>query len=332
MIRFSPKLFLTFLISSIAICITTSSIGCKGISGSGVSQSQRFESGFRSLRIGQITTANNRVATTIAIDSRETIVVLEPAPGSASLTEVLYQSTDQFTAEILVSSDSLPNLANTDDSIVDFSDYTDENVTLDVINNGITLSTQTVALNQDIFGFFNLNKSLGRSKALAEDDLVRIFRIAVIAVRVFGCTSQSYLENTSSSLPFGELTESACSSTLITTMLNVIKVADFEKRIIDEFLGDPIGCAYEEGNFLDALNCLNNSKPEVIREALVSNPDIDSVLNGSFDPNTGEIIPEAPSPTPTPPRDSSPRPSPTPDNSIPNLPDAPIPGDPILIE
>lgn len=324
------KAYIKCSFTLILAALVSLGFGCKGITGAGVSETERFESGFRSLRIGQITTADNKVATTMAIDSRETIVVLEPAPGSPSLLEVLYQSTDNLSAQILVGTDSLPREANTDDSKIVFSNYTDSSVTLDIQNSGLSLPTQTVPLNNEIFGFFDLKKNLSRSKALTDADLTRIFRIALIAVRVFGCTSQSYLETTPSSLPFGSLTSSACSSVLTTTLLNVIKVGDFEQRIVDGYVGDPIGCSYEGGSFQGALDCLNNSKPEVIREALISVPDIEAVLDGTFDPDTGEIIPPTPEPTPTPTNTpaSEPKPTSTPDDSVPPLPQPPVPGAP----
>jgi len=326
---------LKYLLPLILIALVSFNLSCKGISGSGVSESERFESGFRSLRIGQITTANNRVATTMAIDSRETIVVLEPAPGSPSLTEVLYQTTDASNnAEILVGSDSLPQLANTDDSNIAFSNYTSNSVTLDIRNAGVALPSQTVALNDGIFGFTDSGKNLSHTKALTEADLTRIFNIAIIAVRVFGCSSQAYLQSNTSSPTFGSLTDSACSSTLVTTMLNVIKVGDFDQRIVEGYIGAPVDCAYPDGSFPDSVNCLNNSTPEVVRESLISDPEIETVLDGTFDPNTGEVTPPTPEPTPTPTStpDSNPEdptPTATPDDSIPEVPVPPAPGDPV---
>lgn len=324
--------------------LITLNVGCKGITGSGVSESARYESGFRSLRLGQITTANNRVATTIAIDTKESMVILEPAPGSPSLTEVLYQTPDSQTVQILVGSDSLPVEARTADSLVKFSNYTDNSVTVNLTSGGLELPGQTVPLNDEIFGFYDIARvyHIG-PKVLSTADYERIFKIGTIAVRVFGCSSRSLVSSGNSTSPFGSLTDSACSSVLATTMLNVAKVGDFENRFVENYDGAPASCSYDEGDFQDALLCLSDSEEEVVLDSIVSDPEIDNVLDGTFDPDTGEIIPETPEPTPeatpedspnNPDGEASPSPSPspdtspTPDSSVPPIPDAPVPGEP----
>jgi hypothetical protein len=329
---------LILLTIPLLFALITFNIGCKGITGSGVSESARYESGFRSLRLGQITTANNRVATTIAIDNKESILILEPAPGSPSLTEVLYQTPDSQTVQILVGPDSLPEEARTADSLVKFSNYTDNSVTVNLTSGGVELPQQTVPLNDEIFGFYDIARVYHISpKALSTADFERIFKIGTIAVRVFGCSSRSLVSSGDSTSPFGSLTDTACSSVLATTMLNVAKVGDFEDRLVENYEGAPVSCSYDGGDFQDAQLCLSDSEEEVVLDSIVSDPEIDDVLDANFDPETGEIIPETPEPTPeATPEDSptnsdgeaSPSPSPSPDSSVPPIPDAPVPGEP----
>lgn len=307
----------------------TMNLGCKGITGSGVSESARYESGFRSLRLAQVTTANNRVATTIAIDNKESIVILEPAPGSPSLTEVLYQTPDNQTVQILVSPDSLPVEARTADSLVKFSNYTNNSVTVNLTSGGVELPQQTVPLNNEIFGFYEIARvhNLG-PKALTTSDYERIFRIGTVAVRVFGCSSRTVVTSGASTAPFGSLTDTACSSIIATTMLNVSKVGDFENRLVENYDGAPAACSYDGGDFQDALLCIDGSEDEVVLDSLISDPEIDNVLDGTFNPDTGEIIPETPEPTPENSPNTDIRPSPSPDSSVPPIPDAPVPGEP----
>jgi hypothetical protein len=120
-------------------------------------------------------------------------------------------------------------------------------------------------------------------------------------------------------------------------MLNVAKVGDFEDRLVENYEGAPVSCSYDGGDFQDAQLCLSDSEEEVVLDSIVSDPEIDDVLDANFDPETGEIIPETPEPTPeATPEDSptnsdgeaSPSPSPSPDSSVPPIPDAPVPGEP----
>jgi len=144
------------------------------------------------------------------------------------------------------------------------------------------------------------------------------FIIGIIATNIFGCSPTNLEQEVIQNTELATLPPQVCNSLLIRTMRNVLKLNDFENRVVEQFIGDPIGCAFPENNFERAKECIENSSGEIIKEALLAAPNLETVINGTFDPETGEILPPPPTPTPTP----RPKPSPTPKPG--ELPPAPI--------
>src|SRR5690606_11079232 len=71
---------------------------------------------------------NNRVAITIAIDSREVIVVLTPDPDRPNLSDVLYRDADGNIVQLLVDTRGRPLTATVDGRVLEFSNYSGSSV------------------------------------------------------------------------------------------------------------------------------------------------------------------------------------------------------------
>jgi len=105
-----------------ALCLLL--VSCRGVGGAGLSKSAVFASAYRSLRIGQVQTANNRVAITLAIDSREVLVIMSPDPSSPSLSDVLYRTPEGTIVQIRIDTRGLPRTAVSDSGSISFTNYT----------------------------------------------------------------------------------------------------------------------------------------------------------------------------------------------------------------
>jgi hypothetical protein len=279
---------------------------CKGVGGDGLDPNTRFASAYRSLRIGQVQTANNRVAITIAIDTREVIVIMTPDPLNPSLSDVLYRSADGNIVQIKISPRGLPQRALTDVSIQNFLRYTPLSVDIELFVNGESSPRSSTAfLTEEVFSLlgqvraFSEEESMGLQTDLSKTDFRNNFMIGIIAARVFGCGISGATTDLPAESPLVSLSTSACRSLLLTTMNNIIKLNDFEDRETGEFLGNQEECAFPPDDFEAAKICINSVSQQMIRAALLAAPNLGIVINGTFDPETGDVLP-TPTPTPVP--------------------------------
>lgn len=288
----------TYLKILAIFCVLLAS-SCGGASGAGVSEDVRKFSAFQSLRLGQITTLNNRVATTVAIDTREAVVILSFDPSNPSLADVLYRTGDGRVAQITIDADGRPLSAVAEGYEVSFTEFQDGTVSVSSV---ATSEATQVEVESDVLGLLKRSfvvRSSGQGLS-PQASFEKLFQVAVVAVRTFGCASIKASGQISLDSSYLQVAESACRSRLIDTLLTYLKAGGIDERLISNFQGDPIACSFERGNFQGARDCILNSSNEAIIEALLSVPDLEAVLNGTFNPDTGEII------VPTPPEEERP--------------------------
>jgi hypothetical protein len=313
--RIQNKQAITFL-SLFFLCLLIYS--CRGVDGAGLRRDITFNSAYRSLRLGAIQTANNRVAITLAIDTREVLVIMSPDPSDPSLADVLYRSSDGSVTQIEIDRRGRPRRAFLDSAMVQFTGYTSESVDTTIATSSMTFPSIPTEIRDEVRELLAFVREATTDDSNLEMlDVRNNFKLGIISTRTFGCsTSSASAANASDGMSTIPLAGAACGSELLTVMNNILTLDDFQERTLENFIGDPVACAFPRDDFDAAKKCIEDVSDEIIRESLLTAPDIAIVLDGTFDPETGDILP---TPTPTP----RPRPRPRPPGANIPPPDSP---------
>jgi len=268
-------------------------VACGGVSGSSVEDDQIFESdSFRSLRLGQSASSDRRVATSAAINNRESLIVLNSEEGSSDIVHVLYTSADNEVARITVDSSDRPVTAETENALATFSNYTDTTVDVSILADGVQFPATTVALDPAVLGLLTRTRfptRFAREGDSIENEILRqLLEGALIATRTFGCAGNAAAAASGASSAFTGFTNATCNSVLLDTVAAVIEEDDQEisERIVEDIV-EVDSCNFElpgwTDNFGNAQGCASGVSDDLVSEVIQDTPDFTTAVEEGSD-------------------------------------------------
>lgn len=234
---------------------------CSGVS-DGDEAAATANGAFSSLRLGQVSSADSPVEFSAAIETRESIVVLDT-------NEIFFTADNSQILGIQTDSSSVPTSARTSDVSFEFSNFNGDTVDVNVTRLGITEGPFKVTLPN----FSSINR--GSLRMLDEDLGGKILR-AADAVTFVGCATQGALENVTFSSRSLATAKQICNSPLVKVLKDTVESGNVDNQPIIE-LQQTSACS--NGQTFTAISvCASAVGGETVEEVLEENPDLVSSI------------------------------------------------------
>lgn len=254
----------------IIITFATYLIACAGGSDDKDDQVNRLAS-TTSLRIGRSSNTIGPVATSASLASGESLMIIYDAT-SGLISEVLFKDSNNAVVRVPTDPSGRPNLAQSTDIDVSFSNYTE--TTVDVTFSRVfrnLLGTFTYPLENESLELLTSEFILGIVLNSAPNDQSAqrgYLSAAVIALRIVGCSGVSGNDQFNTSDDFANLMQSICNSPLLDEISRVALNPDVDlDQITVTRLPEPNICSFID-SFFDGRDCILNYSGRLISAAI----------------------------------------------------------------
>ena len=245
---------------------------CGGVSGTDDPQLGVSASGaFRSLRLGQSSSPTSPVAVSAAIDTRESLVILNSSPASSLIAHVLYKGASGAVARITVDNLGRPTSAATADANVIFANYTATTVDLQIEVAGILGPITTTTLSNTAIELLNAAPSSARQgrETQGESTTLEVLRGGVLAAETFGCSGRQLAGQGEIPNSFTFLANEACESRLVDAVQEVVEEGDVDDRFVPD-IEESSSCDFDDpdwiDNFSNAESCAGIVGDDLVEE------------------------------------------------------------------
>jgi uncharacterized membrane protein YgcG len=254
--------------------------GCDGVGSGGQgfdTGSANFSNTFKSFRLGQTESANSPVATTAAANNGEAIIILNSSENEADVEVVIYVSEDQDIVRLTIGEDNRLVTATNGDTRATFSNFTTNTVQVQNVDKA-DQAPRTISIDPDVVKIINS----GIDGRIIQDPQVirRLLRIAIQALKVFGCTGREFARLEGLPESFANVSNAACESLLVDIILT--RLASNSDLEFLTGLPENDACNFEEGGWFDdfsfAETCARGLSRSLLDLVNSETPNVDIAL------------------------------------------------------
>lgn len=232
------------------------------------------------MRLGVVNSPDSAVALSMAIDSREVVIVLNNSSVPEGANDLLFSTTKGEDLVVAIDNSGLPVTGKTSKLKLDFQNAGVSDVQVTVTEGNTQLGSVISPL--PISKLPRSFQKMGPAKAAGSQS--ELIERVIIGLRTFGCAGRNALEQLGVSTDAAGPTADTCQSVLLDAAQEVADNNSYDDLPQSELPDNPACGAANSGSLGAAGSCLNTVGASLVNVVLSETPDIDAGVTGETDP------------------------------------------------